>query len=93
VTERPPGEWRGPRGGEIREMWAALIRHEDGDEWVASTYNHRTGQWFPLIAAGDDDERMEWVRRMAHKASKQTRRSVRIVRFAHRQDVETVGVS
>lgn len=83
----------GPQVGNgfvIKELWAVVVMHGDGDEAVPAVLGP-SGTWLPLIAA--DPKRLIWLRDQAGKLANATSRPLKLVRFDTRTDLETFGGS
>lgn len=78
-------EGQGGVGFVIRQVWAFLAVHADGDEGVIA---ERVGEhWIPFMAA--DKTRLEQLSRRARDLGKEHGKVVRLVRFDVRTEVET----
>jgi len=66
---------------------AVAVDERDQIEGVCAMY---TGNgWMPLIAA--DDERYEQIRKQAQRVAAQTGKTVRMVRFTERGEIEVIN--
>jgi hypothetical protein len=74
-------------GFRIGEVHAYLVVGESGDEGIAA-YHTGTG-WMPMICA--DKARIDSLRPMVEALARETGQAVRLVKFATRTDVETIG--
>lgn len=72
-------------GFRITEILVAVAVHADGDEAVPAMLLPN-GHWYPLIAA--DPERAEFIRSEAKKLSKFGNKSIKLVRFTVRTEIE-----
>lgn len=83
----------GPQTGTgfvIKEIWAVVVVHSDGDESVPAVMSP-AGVMVALIAA--DPARLSWVKEQAQRLANQTTKSLKLVRFDTRTDLETFGGS
>jgi hypothetical protein len=62
---------------------------DDGDEGVIAMM--RNGQWIPLVAA--DERRLEQYRRFAQEIAQMSGRSIRVLRFEVRVDLDLITPS
>jgi hypothetical protein len=70
----------------VRDIYVYLAVHEDGDEGVVAM---RMGSaWIPLVAA--DPIRLAQLRPIAEATARTTGKSIRLVRFTTREEVETI---
>jgi hypothetical protein len=74
-------------GFRIGSVHAYVVLAENGDEGIAAFLSD--GVWMPMICA--DMARVESMRPMARRIAKATGQEVRLVKFATRTDVETIG--
>jgi hypothetical protein len=74
-------------GFRISEVHAYIVVTENGDEGIAAFLSE--GVWMPMICA--DMARVESMRPMARRIAEATGQEVRLVKFATRTDVETIG--
>ena len=72
----------------VKEVWAVIAVHGDGDEAVPAVMSP-DGLWFPLIAA--DPRRLAWIREQAQFLADSTDNAppLKLVRFDTRTDLET----
>jgi hypothetical protein len=74
-------------GFRIDSVHAYVVLAENGDEGIAAFH---TGEgWMPMICA--DWTRVESLRPMAEALARKTGQEIRLVKFANRTDVETIG--
>ena len=73
----------------IAEMWAwVAVEGGPDDEGVTGFLVAATGQWFPMVGA--DRERMESLRPMAQAIADETGKTLRLVRFSGRSELEVL---
>jgi len=70
----------------IRDLYAFLAVHADGDEGVVGM--PVGGSMLPLVAA--DRERLEALRPYARAAARASGLSIRLVRFTAREEIEVI---
>jgi hypothetical protein len=70
----------------IRDLYAFLAVHADGDEGVAAA--QLGGNWLPLIAA--DPVLLEALRPIAQATARETGVTIRLVRFTQREELEVL---
>lgn len=71
----------------VDELWAYLFTSpEDNVEGIAAV--HGTDGWTPMVGA--DEERMRMLRPAAEALARFLSLEVKLVRFSHREDVETI---
>lgn len=71
-------------GFKIKNIWAFVAIHDDGDECFCSM---KLGDsWFPMVMA--DEARIKSMRHYAAQLAKDTKRKVTLVKFSTRTDLE-----
>ena len=72
----------------ITEIWAYIV-DDNGPDDEGLVAVRRGDAWMPLVAA--DYERAKIVRPLAEMAAKESGKSVRLVRFMMREEVEKIS--
>lgn len=80
------GEMKG-LGFVIREVWAFICIHDDGDEAVPATFHDPSRTWLPMVAA--DVKRVESFREIAAEMAKRSGKRIVLAKFSTREDLET----
>lgn len=72
----------------ITELWAFIAVGDDDEEGVIGA-KMPNGSWLPFVMA--DNRRLEQLRPMAEDIAEASGKTVRLVRFSVREDIETLG--
>lgn len=72
----------------IDQLFAFIVRDQDGTEGVCGWLNPATGQWVPLIGA--DLARVEALRPIAAGLAKSANTPITLAFFSTRHDIEVL---
>lgn len=73
----------------IAQIWAFVSIDDEGNEGVCAAQLMGAGSCVPLIAA--DEARLESLRPIAAQIAKLTNKTIKLVKFYRREDVETIA--
>lgn len=71
----------------ITELWAFVAVGDDDEDGVIAFLSE--AGWMPMVMA--DKARLDSIRWKAEEVAKTSGKTVRLVHFSNRQDVETLG--
>lgn len=71
----------------IETMYAFVATEADGSEGLCA-FKAPDGSWMPMVGA--DEARLDSLRPIAKDIAARAGRSVRLVRFSHREELETI---
>lgn len=71
----------------IDTVWMAISVDEQGNEGLCAMFDGKS--WFPLIAS--DEKRLEWVIRNAKLMAKNSRNTIKIIKFTTREEIEVIS--
>jgi len=72
----------------IDELFAFVSERSRDDEGLAAFRDARDGIWMPMVAA--DVDRANSMREIAQDIANKTGRSIRLVRFHEREELEVI---
>ncbi len=72
----------------ITEMWVFVSQDDEGNEGVCAAPLLGPGSYVPLIAA--DKARLDSLREVAAHIAAHTNKTIRLVKFYRREDVEAI---
>lgn len=72
----------------IDQMYAFVVEEAPGDEGIPAIC--KDGNWYPMVGA--DWKRVESLRPYAESTARKTGKTVKLLRFTCREEVETITV-